>query len=388
MEDIQRVVGELSEENDRRAAADPITKKSLSIVEEFLHKHPVMCYGGTAINNLLPKQDRFYDPAVDVPDYDFFSKTPIEHATVLANKLARAGIHNVEVKPGVHAGTFKVFANFVGVADITLIDEAIFDRLWKENYVKDGIHYVSPNFLRMSMYLELSRPRGDVSRWEKVYKRLELLNKHYPVMCTKKEAREHEEITPEQKKNIMTMLKKEPLILLGATAAEIHLHEKWTTPIMLLGDAETINRLTEGMDTKVLPETEVLPERIQVLSKTGTQFFQFYKTTACHSYHTLPSGIRVASIPTVLQFVFAYTYTDAKPDNIAGFLCIAQKLVELAAHKKERRFDLLTPKDCVGTQETLTDMRREKSEMYEKLAKDKSSQKFKELFYTYVPGKN
>ena len=33
----------------------------------------------------------------------------------------------------------------------------------------------------MAMYLELSRPKGDVSRWEKVLKRLTLLNKHYPV---------------------------------------------------------------------------------------------------------------------------------------------------------------------------------------------------------------
>ena len=33
----------------------------------------------------------------------------------------------------------------------------------------------------MSAYLELSRPFGDVSRWEKVLKRLTLLNKHYPL---------------------------------------------------------------------------------------------------------------------------------------------------------------------------------------------------------------
>ena len=41
--------------------------------------------------------------------------------------------------------------------------------------------YSSPTFLRMAMFLELSRPAGDVSRWEKVIKRLSLLNKHYPM---------------------------------------------------------------------------------------------------------------------------------------------------------------------------------------------------------------
>ena len=34
------------------------------------------------------------------------------------------------------------------------------------------------------MYLELSRPNGDVSRWEKVMKRLTLLNKYYPMDIT------------------------------------------------------------------------------------------------------------------------------------------------------------------------------------------------------------
>ena len=33
----------------------------------------------------------------------------------------------------------------------------------------------------MSMYLELSRPMGDISRWEKVLKRLNILTKHFPL---------------------------------------------------------------------------------------------------------------------------------------------------------------------------------------------------------------
>ena len=36
----------------------------------------------------------------------------------------------------------------------------------------------------MSMYLELSRPKGDVSRWEKVLPRLKLLNRYYPMKNT------------------------------------------------------------------------------------------------------------------------------------------------------------------------------------------------------------
>ena len=68
MEDLTKIIEDLEDENNRAAAADPAIKTSLSVVEAFLKKHPVLCYGGTAIHNLLPKKDRFYDPEKEVPD--------------------------------------------------------------------------------------------------------------------------------------------------------------------------------------------------------------------------------------------------------------------------------------------------------------------------------
>ena len=62
MEQIQDIVLELEDENNRTIASDPGIQKSMKIVEDFLKSHPVMCYGGTAINNLLPVKDRFTNP--------------------------------------------------------------------------------------------------------------------------------------------------------------------------------------------------------------------------------------------------------------------------------------------------------------------------------------
>ena len=76
---------------------------------------------------------------------------------------------------------FKVFVNYIPVADITQLNNVLFKSLKKDAIEIDGIFYTPPNFLRMSMYLELSRPAGDVSRWEKILKRLILLNKNYPI---------------------------------------------------------------------------------------------------------------------------------------------------------------------------------------------------------------
>jgi hypothetical protein len=388
MEDLQVIIDKLQLENDKKAAANPIVKKSLDIVKAFLQTHPVMCYGGTAINNLLPEKDRFYDPTTTIPDYDFYSKTPQEHAMILSNQLAEAGIETVETKPGMHLGTFKVFADYEGVADITHLDADIFDRLWKEDLVKDKIHYVTPNFLRLSMYLELSRPHGDVSRWKKVYERLLLLNKSYPMECPMdKEKPDTTELTEANRKKVETILRTKPVVLLGITASQIHQGKapKWMAPVTILAEEKERKALTEGKKTETHEGSEILPSHTDVLDDEGNVMLRIHETAACHSYHEMANGIRVASIPTMLQFFFAYTYSGVDEDEITHLLCVSQRLVDLASHKEKRRYALLTPTDCLGRQETLVDMKRHKAQLYTELSKNKSSVDFLKFFFSYNP---
>ena len=72
-------------------------------------------------------------------------------------------------------GTFKVFVNFIPIADITYLVPELYRNIHKQSIQVANIYYTPPNYLRMAMYLELSRPDGDVSRWEKVLKRLTLI---------------------------------------------------------------------------------------------------------------------------------------------------------------------------------------------------------------------
>ena len=160
---------------------DPQVKKIISIVEDFIANKKLVCYGGTAINNILPEDAQFYNKDVELPDYDFYSDNALDAAKELADIYYKAGYEDVEAKSGVHHGTYKVFVNFTGIADITQMEPALFKAISRDAIIKKGIRYAPPDFLRMAMYLELSRPDGDVSRWEKVQKRLTLLNTHYPL---------------------------------------------------------------------------------------------------------------------------------------------------------------------------------------------------------------
>ena len=68
----------------------------IGILEAFLQRKRLVCYGGTAINNILPIQDQFYDKDVEIPDYDFFSPNALDDAVELADIYYKKG-HNIYI---------------------------------------------------------------------------------------------------------------------------------------------------------------------------------------------------------------------------------------------------------------------------------------------------
>jgi hypothetical protein len=396
MESIEQIASVLEEQQKKEEATNPEIRKIISIVKKFIQTHRVLGYGGTAINNILPKKDQFYDFETEIPDYDFYSETPQEHAKKLSDILASAGITDVETKPGMHLGTFKVFAKFTGIADISTLETPIFSRLWKESIVKDDIHYVPPNFLRMSIYLELSRPRGNVGRWTKVYSRLLKLNAAYPIECKEADIEFHEK----KLENISAFddILKKDVIILGYNAVNVQLGKRdWILPFDLLVEpAEALNvanKVSKIFDnSKVRGYTEyaeLLPRHYDVVD--GDKLLvRIFETDACHSYHELENGTKVASIPTILNFLFAMMYADkhfTENTTHQRLICTCQKLVDLANSSKRRRFKLLTPATCIGKQRGLNDMRKEKSDLYEKLSKHRTSAEFMKFFFSYTPKK-
>lgn len=399
---IESVAKIAQDEIDKEVASDKNIRKAIDIVRKFIQSNRVICYGGTAINNLLPKEDQFYDFDRDIPDYDFFSENPQIHAMNLADQLVQAGYKSVEVKPGVHLGTFKVFCDYTGVADISHLDKPIFAKLFKEAIKRNKVYYAPPNFLRMAMYLELSRPKGDVSRWTKVYKRLTLLNKHHPMVCSAKHKKSTDtHLLPAVKSKLEKILIDEDVIVLGFNGYMLQksvFTKEWMFPLDLLvvpeKRKELVDKLVSSFETKVKtkefePYGELFPAHTDILdAKNGKLLVRIYETNACHSYHKASNGLMIASIPTLLQFFLSALYADKHflqdiPEH--RFICTAQQLVEMANDNIKRRYKLLTPITCLGKQKGLLDMKLDKSQLYEKLSQNKSSPEFLEYFFTYIP---
>lgn len=415
---LRQAVDENEDQMKKKSANSPEVKEMISLVEDFLKRTQCICYGGTAINNILPEEAQFYNREAEIPDYDFFSETPLAHAKELADLFHAKGYSDVEAKSGVHHGTYKVFVNFIPMADITELHKDLYKSLKKDAIVIGGILYTPPNYLRMSMFLELSRPNGDVSRWEKILKRLTLLNKYYPLKaesCHKVDFQrklDNEDDSDKLHHIIRDSFVNQGVVFFGGYATSLysrymsHDQKRAVANIpdfdVLHEDPEkcaeqVLQKLKEGgfTKTKIVEYAaigEVVPIHYEIRVGKDTVAF-VYKPIACHNYNEIQIGekkIRVATIDTMLSFYLAFLYTDH--DYFSQYkerlLCMAQFLFDVEQKNRLSQKGLLKrfSISCYGVQPTLESIRSEKAEMFAKLKNNRSDPEFEEWFLKYNPG--
>jgi hypothetical protein len=414
---LRNTIDEIDNNRGKQLVNTPEIKKMIEILESFLKRKKLICYGGTAINNILPKEDQFYDRKLQIPDYDFFSKNPVKDAKELADIYAKKGFTNVEAKAGVHFGTYKVFVNFIPIADITLLDTKLFDNLLKDSIRVNGIYYTPPNYLRMSMYLELSRPNGDVSRWEKVLKRLILLNKNYPLKpknCSielfQRPVSSIKLKTAEKLYDItLNALSDRSVVFFGGYASFLFSKYMPTKVRKLMSKQPDFDVLSDEPEitSTIVKERledegyknikivkhdsigEVIPPHYEVRVGNETLVF-IYEPIACHSYNEIEvkgKTIKVASIDTILSLYLAFLYAGRKYYDNTRILCMATFLFDVQRHNRLSQKGLLKrfPTNCYGEQHTIDSIRNEKSKMWEKLKNKRNTDEFEMWFLNYKP---
>jgi len=412
---LRHAVDETDTMQKQKVANSEDVKKMIQIVENFLIRKKCICYGGTAINNILPKYAQFYDKTIEVPDYDFFSKNALEDAKELADIFHAAGYTEVEAKSGIHKGTFKVFVNYIPMADITQLHPSIFKSIQKDAITIAGIKYAPPNYLRMSMFLELSRPAGDVSRWEKVLKRLTLLNTFYPLKppfdCQKEHyQRETETISKEDSERVYFAVRdsliEQGTVFFGGYAATLYskfmdnknfLVRKIPDFDVLSEEPERCAMIVEerlhelGFKNVSIIHHEalddVVPQHIQI--NVGKETIAFiFKPIACYSYNKIKMGkhqVHVATIDTMLSFYLAFIYADKPYFDVDRILCMAQLLFDVEQKNRLtqrgilKRFSI----QCYGKQPTLEMIRAEKTEKFKEL--QRNSPEWNQWFFKYSP---
>jgi hypothetical protein len=99
---LRMAVDKAEEKIGKRIVNSDDIKNIIKIVEDFIKKKNLICYGGTAINNILPSEDQFYNKDAEIPDYDFFTPNALQDAKELADIYYKSGFTDVEAKSGNH----------------------------------------------------------------------------------------------------------------------------------------------------------------------------------------------------------------------------------------------------------------------------------------------
>jgi hypothetical protein len=377
---------------ERFAAEDTEARKIVDIMERFLRIKARVVYGGAAINAHLPADKKFYDPTLYLPDYDFMTPDPLQDCADLIVMFQHEGFADVEAKFGIHEGTYKVFVNYRAAADVTYMPPAIYERIAADSKGIDGIRYASVNFLRMNMYLELSRPAGMVSRWEKVYQRLLLLNEEYPLRpgrCVE-EPLEALAGSADEKQLILTGrilgtgIDAGAVFLSGASHLVLHdRNPRQDEVILMMSDkASDLVHDLEALDLKTTSFEamgELLPARTELFHKKHLVAVVF-ETVACHSYTTLefPVGYRLGSIDLLIQMYYAMYFADLKGYLPVRLLCVIQDLIDLESTRRnefaEGKGDMtihdVFPMECVGHQPSMPELKKAHRERIQEKKKD------------------
>jgi len=160
----------------------------IELISKFIIKKKLILYGGFVINLILPKKHRFYKDYT-INDYDCFSKNPIKDSIELAKEIKKSGFKYIKIKRAIHKNTYKISVFGKQFFDITFLDESVYNILLKYintnnnklKYYKDKYKIIPVDIIKQNLYFELARPIQSGFRWEKIYSRLDLVNKFYPT---------------------------------------------------------------------------------------------------------------------------------------------------------------------------------------------------------------
>ena len=195
----------------------------ITLISKFIIKKKLILYGGFVINVILPKKLRFYKDYT-INDFDCLSKNPLSDSIELAKIIKEKGYTYIKIKKAKHQGTYRVYVYGKQIFDISIIKSNIYDNLLKYSkkdkknlkHYKDKYNIIPLPIIKKNLYYELSRPEQSGYRWEKIYERLNILNKTYPtpILNIKYECIKIPAIYQQLTKNILEYIKvsKNPVI--------------------------------------------------------------------------------------------------------------------------------------------------------------------------------
>lgn len=160
--------------------------RALDMVRQFIMDEKLIIKGGMAIDYALKLKGKSIYDDNQIPDYDFLTPTPAEHAYKLSQILCREKFPNVSCIPALYVTTMRVKVDFEPVADLDYCPKIIYDKIPTIDF--NGLRIIHPHYQIMDMHISLSIPykypgmETIFFRWKKDMKRYDLLYEEYPII--------------------------------------------------------------------------------------------------------------------------------------------------------------------------------------------------------------
>jgi hypothetical protein len=162
------------------------TKKVFEIIINFIENKKLILYGGYAINASIRK--KFYNKLIDINDFDIYSDNIKKLTIELSNILIKNGYKYVEVRTAKPTSTtYKLYVEFVNICDFTYMSKEKLKYIQQIICSEKKLSNITNNFqiapviwLKYLLTLELASPKTSYFRFEKLYKRFNILFKEYP----------------------------------------------------------------------------------------------------------------------------------------------------------------------------------------------------------------
>ena len=176
---------------EARDADGATVDRALEVVRAFISERGLVLYGGLGLDySLRMRGGSVYADGVR-PDFDFLSSRSVDDAYDLADLLAARGFKHVDAIRAMHVQTMRVRVDFVVVADVSYMPEAVMDAIPRHTYhPPDGgppVTVLHPHWQYMDMHQAFCFPYRDpprepvFHRFGKDLKRFNMLYEKYPL---------------------------------------------------------------------------------------------------------------------------------------------------------------------------------------------------------------
>lgn len=281
----------------------------------FLKNKRVILYGGVALNEILPPRLKFYDKN-SLPDLDMMSPDARKIASELVYYYKKTKHQAVSFTEALHKGTYKVFADGIQVIDITQCAETTYRKLRTHSSISSlGLMIAPLEYIRMTLHQMLSLPNDATNRWEKVFKRLFLFYKAYPIEKCKIPHEIVSQPFQEHVENLYKILKDSDCIFFGIDELSIILQKPLgfyynVPPIQVIVNSEidilvkNIIYLLPDVDQPIFFTADDFVSNHVIISLHGQPLLCIHEAQQCHSF-TIFRKRRIASMHTIITILLS-----------------------------------------------------------------------------------